>query len=148
MNSQNQSPDSIYTQQVKQLINMVYPLEEEHGSVFEDAKEFFSIIPGLEANVKGLKAQLKQAQAATKKEALVEQLKKQIKSANQKLDEQRLIRLARIDEVSTKIIKLCEGDSWQETQQLSAKFLGTLMLLTQGPEGKFARIHQRFKPLS
>lgn len=58
-----------------------------------------------------------------------------------------MARLTRIDEVSTKLIKLCEGDSWQETQQLSAKFLGTLMLLTQGPEGKFARIHQRFKPL-
>ncbi|ANB21960.1 hypothetical protein A6K25_12165 [Alteromonas stellipolaris] len=147
MSAQIQSPDSIYTQQVKQLINMVYPQEVGYGSVFEDAKHFFALTPTLEAHVEELKVQLKKAEASTKKEVLVDQLKKQIKNSSQKLEEERLARLARIDEVSIKIIKLCEGDSWQETQQLSAKFLGTLMLLTQGPEGKFARIHQRFKPL-
>ncbi|MDO6568700.1 hypothetical protein Q4561_16630 [Alteromonas sp. 1_MG-2023] len=147
MSAQIQSPDSIYTQHVKQLIDMVYPHEAGYGSIYEDAKNFYTFTPELEAHLVELKTQLKKAEASSKREVLVEQLKKQIKNSTQKLEDERYARLARIDEVSVKLIKLCEGDSWQETQKLSAKFLGTLMLLTQGPEGKFARIHQRFKPL-
>ncbi|SVE07206.1 uncharacterized protein METZ01_LOCUS460060, partial [marine metagenome] len=37
VSAQSQNPDSIYTQQVKQLVNMIYPQETGYGSVFEDA---------------------------------------------------------------------------------------------------------------
>ena len=147
MSAQSQSPDSMYTQQVKELINMVYPKDVGYGSVFEDARHFFTLTPDLEKHADDVKAQLAKVNNIPKKEALAEQLKKQLKSANRKLEEERLARLARLEKVSDKIISLCEGDNWQETQQLSAKFLGTLMLLTRGAEGNFARIHQRFKPL-
>ena len=147
MSAQSQNPDSIYTQQVKQLINMIYPKDMGHGSVFEDASHYFSITPSLEQHIEDLKAQLKRIEGNRNKEVLAEQLAQQVKNSSDKLEQERLARLERLDAVSTKIIELCEGETWQETQQLSAKLLGTLMLLTRGPEGNFARVHMRFKPL-
>ena len=147
MSAQSQNPDSIFTQQVKQLINMIYPKDSGFGSVFEDASHYFSLTPSLELHIEELKAQLKRIEGNKKKEILAEQLAQQIQNSSEKLEEERLSRLERLDAVSTKIIELCEGDNWQETQQLSAKLLGTIMLLTRGPEGNFARVHMRFKPL-
>ncbi|TKB02441.1 hypothetical protein E5672_15185 [Alteromonas portus] len=147
MSAQSQNPDSIYTQQVKQLINMIYPKDTGYGSVFEDASHYFSLTPSLEQHIEDLKAQLKRIEGNKNKEVLAEQLSKQVKNSSEKLEEERLARLERLDAVSTKIIELCEGENWQETQQLSAKLLGTLMLLTRGPEGNFAKVHMRFKPL-
>ena len=147
MSAQSQNPDSIFTQQVKQLINMIYPKDTGYGSVFEDASHYFSLTPSLEQHIEDLKVQLKRIEGNKQKEVLAEQLAKQIKNSTEKLEEERLARLERLDDVSTKIIELCEGDNWQETQQLSAKLLGTIMLLTRGPEGNFAGVHMRFKPL-
>ena len=147
MSAQSQNPDSIYTQQVKQLINMIYPQETGYGSVFEDASHYFSLTPSLEQHIEDLKAQLKKIEGNKNKEVLAEQLAKLITNSTEKLEEERLSRIERLNAVSTKIIELCEGDNWHETQQLSAKLLGTLMLLTRGPEGNFARVHMRFKPL-
>ena len=126
---------------------MIYPQETGYGSVFEDASHYFSLTPSLEQHIEDLKAQLKKIEGNKNKEVLAEQLTKQITNSTEKLEEERLARIERLDAVSTKIIELCEGDNWQETQQLSAKLLGTLMLLTRGPEGNFARVHMRFKPL-
>jgi hypothetical protein len=147
VSAQSQNPDNIYTQQVKQLINMIYPKDTGYGSVFEDASHYFSVTPSLEQHIEDLKAQLKLIERNKDREVLAEQLTKQIRNSSEKLEEERLARLERLDAVSTKIIELCEGDNWQETQQLSAKLLGTLMLLTRGPEGSFAKVHMRFKPL-
>ena len=147
MSAQSQNPDSIYTQQVKQLINMIYPQETGFGSVFEDASDYFSHTPILEKQVEDLKTQLSKIEGNKKRKVLAEQLARQIKNHKEKLKEERLARLERLNDVSTKIIQLCEGDNWQETQQSSAKLLGTLMLLTRGPSGNFARLHMRLKPL-
>ena len=126
---------------------MIYPKDTGYGSVFEDASHYFSVTPSLEQHIEDLKAQLKLIEGNKDREVLAEQLTKQIRNSSEKLEEERLARLERLDAVSTKIIELCEGDNWQETQQLSAKLLGTLMLLTRGPEGSFAKVHMRFKPL-
>ncbi len=147
MSAQSQNPDSIYTQQVKQLINMIYPQEAGYGSVFEDARHYFSLTPSLENHITDLKVELKKIEGNKKKEILAEQLAKQIKNSTEKLEEERLARLERLDAVCNKIIELSEGDNWRETQQQSAKLLGTLMLLTPGAEGNFARLHMRLKPL-
>jgi len=142
-----QNPDSNFTQQVKQLLDLVYPKEPGYGSVYEDARHYFSLTPELEKHIEDLKSRINKVDKNPKGEALAEQLSKKLKQATSKLDQERLARLQRIEDVSSKLIALCEGDSLQETQLLSAKFLGTLMLLTRGREGHFARIHQRYKPL-
>ena len=108
MSAQSQNPDSIYTQQVKQLINMIYPQESGYGSVFEDARHYFSLTPALEQHIEDLKAQLKKIEGNKNREVLAEQLTKQIKNSSEKLEEERLARLERLGAVSTKIIELTE----------------------------------------
>ncbi|WP_189408085.1 hypothetical protein [Alteromonas halophila] len=148
MSKKTENPDSIYTQQVKQLIDLVYPQEAGLGSVYEDARHFFTLTPELESHITELKDKLVEIEGGGKrKQAHEEQLRKKLKVAEKKLEDERLARLDRLDSVALKLLTLCEGDTWQETQHLSAKFLGTVMLLTRGPQGNFARHHQRLKPL-
>lgn len=147
MSAKSTNPDNIYTQQVKQLINMVYPHEVGYGSLFEDASHYFSLTPSLENHTEDLKAELEKVKGLKAKEVLAEQLSAQIKNNTEKLEEERLVRLKRLREVSEKLFALCEGENWQETQHLSAKLLGTLMLLTPGSGSRSPRIHQRYKPL-
>lgn len=147
MSAQSQNPDNIYTQQVKHLLSLVYPQESGFGSIFEDARHYFSLSTTLEQHTADLKAQLLKLKDRKDKEVLAEQITQQIKNNTQKLEEERLARLERLETVCSKIISLCEGETWAETQQLSAKFLGTLMLLTRGADGNFARVHQRYKPI-
>lgn len=142
-----QNPDNIYTQQVKELINMVYPKDAGYDSVFEDAKRYFSHTPDLEKQAKALTTKLIRMKGTGQDEATVTQIQEKLKKVKGQLEGERITRLERLETVSDKLIALCEGDNWQETQQLSAKFLGTLLLLTRGAEGNFARIHQRYKPL-
>ena len=145
MSLQQNSPDSIYTQQVKQLIDLVYPQESGYGSVFEDARHYFGITPELEKHAKVIESDIDKIKDAPEKADVVEQLQKKLKGVKKKLDEERLERLARVEDICNKLVALSEGDSWLETQQQSAKFLGTLMLLTRGPEGKFELHHQRLQ---
>ena len=86
MSAQSQNPDSIYTQQVKQLINMISPLEAGYGSVFEDARHYFSLTPSLENHIEDLKVELKKIKGNKQKEILCDQLTKQIKNSTEKLE--------------------------------------------------------------
>ncbi|MEW9799117.1 hypothetical protein [Alteromonas sp. CYL-A6] len=148
MSKKIENPDSIYTQQVKQLLDLVYPQDPGLGSVYEDAQHFFSLTGSLESRIIDLKKKLKSLDPDDKKSAAeFDALKKQLKLAKQRREDERLARLDRLDTIANKLLSLCEGETWQETQHLSAKFLGTIMLLTRGPQGKFARHHQRLKPL-
>lgn len=148
MSVKSHSPDNIYTQHVKQLINMVYPYESGFGSVFEDARHYFSVTPTLESHIEKIKAQLEVVKGKKSNAARVDELNGKLKRNIQKLEDERLARIERLRTVCEKIIELSEGDSWDETQHLSSKFLGTLMLLTPGSSSRgFTRIHQRYKPL-
>ncbi|MCU7555961.1 hypothetical protein OCL06_15330 [Alteromonas sp. ASW11-19] len=145
--SKIEHPDNHYTQQVKQLIELVYPKEAGRGSVCEDARHYYILTPDLEDHINELQGKLKAVANPDKQPAVVEQLTKKLKSAQAKLESERLERLERLQSVAHRLLALCEGDTYEETQLLSAKFLGTVMLLTRGPEGKFAQLHQRLKPL-
>ncbi len=140
-------PDNHYTQQVKQLIEQVYPKDSGLGSVYEDARHYFTLTPDLQAHIAELQEKLEIAENTSKTDGLVVQLKKKLKLSKAKLENERLERIDRLESIALKLIALTEDDSYEETQLLSSKFLGTVMLLTRGPEGNFAKVHQRLKPL-
>ncbi|MCW8092559.1 hypothetical protein OPS28_12145 [Alteromonas ponticola] len=147
MSKKVESPDNIYTQQVKNLVDLVYPQDAGLGSVYEDARHFFSVTPSLEDHAHDLKMQINSLRQTQKAPEKVEQLKQKLKKAQLKLEEERLNRVSRVHDVAYKLLNLCEGDSYEETQLLSAKFLGTIMLQTRGKVTGFQRLHQRLKPL-
>ena len=111
MSAQSQNPDNIYTQQVKHLLSLVYPQESGFGSIFEDARHYFSLSTTLEQHTADLKAQLLKLKDRKDKEVLAGQLTQQIKNNTQKLEEERLARLERLETVCSKIISLCEGET-------------------------------------
>ena len=147
MNRKIDNPDNVYTQQVKKLLDKVSPLDGRSPSLFTDAKNYFSLTPSLLSHIRALEAKLQSALKQDVPAAEITELQQHIEQSKHKLESERLARIARVNEVSRSIIELCEGDSYEETQTQSARFLGTLMLLTQGPVTGFPRLHQRLKPL-
>lgn len=145
--SKLEHPDNHYTQQVKQLIEQVYPKDNGLGSVYEDARHYFTLTPDLQAHIAELQEKLDIAEKSSRQQGLVVQLKKKLKLAKAKFENERLERIDRLESIALRLIALTEDDSYEETQLLSSKFLGTVMLLTRGPEGNFAKVHQRLKPL-
>lgn len=145
--SKFEHPDNHYTQQIKQLIEQVYPKDSGLGSVYEDARHYFTLTPDLKEHIAELQTKLGDTEIPSKLGGANEQLRKKLKLAKAKLDNERLERIGRLESIALKIIALSEDESYEETQLLSSKFLGTIMLLTRGPEGNFAKVHQRLKPL-
>lgn len=142
-----ESPDNTYTQKVKRLIEQVYPNEWGHGSLFDDAKLYF---------YSGVKIAAEKQDVTQKLENFVENddavqskvaLEDKLKTLTKSVEESRHARLTSLRQVALRLLELCDGDSYQETQLLSAKFLGTVMLITRGKDRNFARLHQRLKPL-
>lgn len=140
------SPDTLYTQQVKQLIEQIWPSEFGKGSVFEDAWHYFRNTPLVINEIGRLKEQLGQQEFSGERGS-AEKTEKKLKQLTNLLEQERLDRIQRLHSVALRIIDLCEDDTFEDTQNATAKFLGTLLLLTHGPENNFAKLHQRLKPL-
>ncbi len=145
--SKFEHPDNNYTLQVKQLIEEVHPKDDRHESVYGDAKRYFAEVYAQQSAIEELQKQLTRAEQQKKGQVKAELLRKQIKELSAAHEDLRHHRVERLHSVALKVIALCEGESFEDTQMLSSKFLGTLMLITRGPERNFASLHQRLKPL-
>ena len=145
--SKFEHPDNNYTLQVKQLIEEVHPKDDRQESVYGDAKRYFAEVYAQQSAIEELQKQLARAEQQKKGQAKAELLRKQIKELSAAHEDLRHQRIDRLHSVALKVIALCEGESFEDTQMLSSKFLGTLMLITRGPERNFASLHQRLKPL-
>ncbi|GGF78854.1 hypothetical protein [Alteromonas lipolytica] len=145
--SKFEHPDNNYTLQVKQLIEDVYPKDDQQASVYADARSYFTASHEQQGGLEELKLKLSRAESDRKAQAKVEQLRKQVKDLAMEREESRYQRVERLHSVASRLLSLCEGESFDDTQMLSSKFLGTLMLLTRGPERNFAVLHKRLKPL-
>ncbi|WP_018982119.1 hypothetical protein [Salinimonas chungwhensis] len=147
MNKKVDNPDSLYTQNVKSLIDKVHPQEAGYGSVLEDARHFFSLQEETAKYIRDIESQIARLKARDSDKAIPVDLQKKLKRAKARSEEERQARITRITSIAKDLLALCEADSYEETQLLSAKFLGTVMLLTRGAQRNFARHHQRLKPL-
>lgn len=147
MNRKVDNPDNLYTQSVKALIDKVHPQEPGYGSVLEDARHFFALAEESAKYIKDVENQIARVKAKSPDKPIPADLQKKLKHARAKRDSERQERIARITAIARDLLELCEGESYEDTQLLSAKFLGTVMLLTRGAVPNFARFHQRLKPL-
>lgn len=145
--SKFEHPDNNYTLQVKQLIEDVDPKDSQRDSVYRDAREYFAAVAARRMQLAGLQEKIVSASQMKKGKAQAEFLTKQLKAVTAEVAEECLARTERLHAVARQLISLSEGETFAETQMLSSRFLGTLMLLTRGPERNFARMHQRLKPL-
>lgn len=147
MIKQAHNPDNLYTQQMKTLVAKVYPKELGHGSVVEDARHYFAMDSDASQHIEELTAQIKRLQGQDPDAQIPDDLQQKLKRARLRQQEERLHRVERLHAVAIDILDLCEGETYAETQLASARFLGTIMLLTRGRVNNFAHLHQRLKPL-
>jgi hypothetical protein len=138
--------DNHYTTRVKELINLVYPKKNISRSFYGDAKNYYLHTQAHVAVIKDLQSQLKLI-SPQKHPISYQQTREKLKAALDKLESDRIDRLTLAQDIVTRLLSLCEGDSHAETQIHSAKFLATMLLITRGAEDNFPMLHKRLKPL-
>ncbi|WJG10087.1 hypothetical protein [Aliiglaciecola sp. LCG003] len=144
--------NSAYTESVIALVNSIDDKKVNSGSLYSDAKAFFSTYEQEKKEFVRLKTQidlLEQEIASGKpsKEAQ-NRLFALTKKRDRLIDQQDAARHKRMDRVSTvclQLLSLSEGKNHSETLLRSAKFLGTLLLLSSGEGKQLAEHHQQLK---
>lgn len=136
---------SNYTKIVKELISRISDSTAEVGSLYEQAQQWFLQAEQqkkqrleLEQQVQVLQQRQSQSHSSKKEQQLLERhlqdMQGQYKNAVQQQQQENLQRYDYLKSICDDILTLCQGDSFTETNQLSAKLLGTIQLLspTQG----------------
>lgn len=135
--------DTGYTQQVKELILHFFDNRGRAPSLVSDAEAFYL---SFAAETKKRDAILQKIESADTEEQTAlaqDKLKLHDKAAN----DSRLERLERVNQFTNKLIDLTEGNSETDTFNATAKFLGTLLLITDNSDDSFVRQHQILKPI-
>jgi len=148
--------DSIFTIQVKALLDKIYGRSIVKDSILDRAITFYSSqnesqVENEKLNeklskLKGKVASLnsKEQQAAQKNIISMEQ---RIQTFQQQLSNDKEGRQQHLQSVSLEIIELCEADSFSECNRKSAQMLGTLQLLSPTEGKKVALNNEITKPL-
>lgn len=147
--------ESAYTRAVTDLINQICHPQEAIESLVKDAQDYFSVADQqksalAELTEKRRELQLSLAQASSSGSKSINNtltaIEKSIKAEQARQQEERLQRLNRALQVCNKLLDLSEGEDEKQTLLKSAKFLGTVLLLSPGQGKKLAELHQRLKP--
>ena len=148
--------ETVYTQQVKSLIDKVYVLGPQRDSVLSRVQNFYENqfyvsqqknelvcrLDDLEENLANCK----------RKDARDLELRvKQVKGEKQDLDERQAFecqeRYIFLDTICEQVLELTEANEFTETNRKSAQFLGSLQLLTPTEGKRVAERNELVKPL-
>ena len=135
--------DTSYTQQVKELVAQFHDNKKYAHTVVSDAREYFSNAAKYNAQKKDLTEDYQKA-ASDNAKAL---LKDKLKQLDLTSEGERLERVDRLNQFTDKFLSLTDADSESETRIASAKFLGTLLLITDAHKDDLPQQHQLLKPL-
>jgi hypothetical protein len=137
------------------VVNAIAGNNPQTPSLYEQAADYFKEAPKQKQKLAELQAQLSDATVAknTKsgKDALalehkIQFLQSQYDQALLTQQQLSLVRLNSAIDVCLQILKLSEGKNYEITQQLSAKFLTTLVLFSPEKGRRLAELHQKLKP--
>lgn len=150
--SQSLFGNTIATKNLRELLSRIYDVSSRKDSLFERAQHFFS---GVEQNE--LAALQQQTQAlehklchtdhknSTKLAAKLAESRQQLKEKQQQLDALRVDRVRQLKQVAAALLELSQGATFEETQILSARALGTIQLLSPTRGKNIAAVNQRYK---
>lgn len=147
--------ESSYTQEISNLVKLVNGRSAIKDSVYEQATLYFHNAKQDNDNLKRLSSALVKHQADLDQANFTNKRKLSIKvelaqsalcKEQEKQKSERLKRQQHLFKLSESLILLCEGVDHHETQNNSAKVLGTLLLLSPQEGAKLADLHQRLKP--
>ena len=147
---------STYSKSVSALINRIYDTTVVADSVYEKAGAYFQQEIAQQSEKVELEQQVylfesRQQQVSKRDLALVEKSLQQAHSDMQNFqqarDEEAASRMASLRSLCYDILELCQGESEDDTNILSAKLLGTIQLLSPTEGKQVAQSNQRSKHL-
>jgi hypothetical protein len=147
---------STYSKSVSVLINRIYDNTAVGDSVYEQAVQYFKQAVEQQAEKTELEQQVflfenRQQQVDKRDLAMVErsllQAHSEHSSFQQARDEEASVRMAALKKLCQDILELCQGESTEDTNMLSAKLLGTIQLLSPTAGKQVASSNQKSKHL-
>ena len=135
--------DSSYTQQVRALVTSFYDVKNRVPNIVADATSFFLTLN----SVADQRDQLELVIANAKNEEQLNIAKSKLTVLEKKIIKARHDRVARLNDFIDRLLALTESNSDAESNNATAKFLGTLMLITDCTRSGFAKQHKILKPL-
>lgn len=147
---------STYSKAVSVLINRIYDATPVADSVYEQATVYFQQTLDQQAEKTELAQQVmlfegRQQQVSQRDLALVERNLKQAQTEQQTFtqarEEEASVRMAALKRPCRDILDLCQGESVEETNMLSAKLLGTIQLMSPTEGKQVAASNQKSKHL-
>ncbi|WP_337840795.1 hypothetical protein [Rheinheimera sp.] len=143
-----------YVKTVKTLLSKIHDLTPINDSVYEVATDYFRHAKQQEEKHQQLVLQIRQLEQKLEQGDKSEALQKQLAEATsayklylRMLDDSRVERFRALKAICLAILELSEGDSFEETNQLSSKLLGTIQLLSPSSGKYMASVNQRHKHL-
>lgn len=147
--------ESSYTKEVTTLIKLIHSNTPVKDSLYEQAIDFFSEADDDNALKIQLKNQVEEAREAANKttgsaqksaEIILQNMQLRLKDEINRQKKNQLKRQECILSLCQSILLLSEGCNYEETQTHSAKFLGTLLLLSPHEGKKLPELHEKLKP--
>ncbi|WP_100641412.1 hypothetical protein [Alteromonas facilis] len=147
--------ESGYTRAVMELINKIENSSEQMDSLVQDAALYFETAAFQKNKLTTIKARYaeKNNELANSGKKAAETISTELQNIEQSLknetstqEEERQARLEKVIAVCDEILSLSEGKDAEETLDKSAKFLGTVLLLSPMEGKRLPEVHQRLKP--
>ena len=147
---------SSFSKSVSALINRIYDNTVLADSVYEQAVQYFQQAVAQQDEKTELEQQVylfenRQQQVSQRDMALVERNLQQAQSEHNSFQQARAeeasARMAALKKLCYEILELCQGESTDETNTLSAKLLGTIQLLSPTEGKQVAPSNQKSKHL-
>ena len=142
---------SSYSKTVKTILSRIHDATALNDSVYEVATDYFRHAKQQEDKLTQLQMQVRKFE---KKPELSSAEQKQLAEAQsalklyvRMLDDSRLERYRALKALCLQVLQLTEGESFDETVQMSSKFLGTIQLLAPSNGKYVAPVNQKFKHL-
>lgn len=142
--------DSIFTAQVKTLLDKLYGRSVLKDSLLERAQQFYENQPFNESKLDKLQQRI--AELSTEKEndkarKQIDKIERDLRNFKQELKDESDERCQFLQVLCNDIIELSEGSTFAESCRKSAKFLGTIQLLSPTEGSRVADSNERSKPL-
>lgn len=146
MSYKTEHADTPFVSRIKNLTALVDANDAGKTSLMSHARHFFALTPALKEHINLLDSKIEKVKK-TLNHKLLQELTDEYQSNVSLYEKECRERSQHINRIIRTILELCEGETYYETQNASARCLGTLLLLTGENNTGYARLHQRLRPL-
>ena len=142
---------SSYSKTVKTILSKIHDATALNDSVYEVAMDYFRHAKQQEEKHQHLVQQVRQLEQqgdlSSAEHKKLAEAQSALKLYVRMLDDSRLERYRSLKVICLSVLQLTEGESFEETVQMSSKFIGTIQLLAPSNGKYMASTNQKYKHL-